>query len=336
MSTGTDRLRVHLFVLFDRKPLKECMELNLLGDVRGLRGRLKRPRVLAEFAQGDYAVVWLNTQPSKLVGLWRVVEVGENLIPGAFGGMYPLQVRVERETEHLSELSHATFISALETRPGKKEDFYDGKRAEALIALFAEVNQPGSVGPPPVRDINSTATGRTNQSLATNNSTQFGPEIYRPVFFDVMLRTTDWYVYEDFVHALLRALGIHKLYPIARSDQAGRSDGLFTIGNLAVIYDATLNANSEATKSQQIQNYIGDLQRGAINIPPNHVEPISPTATKRVWIIVRGQSGVIGSVGDVKVCHINVEQLMSLYVRRIAHSMQLEDLIDELARLGTT
>ena len=336
MTTGTDRLRVHLFVLFDRKPLRECIELNLLGDVRGLRGKLNRPRVLAEILPGDYAVVWLNTQPGKLIGLWRVVEVGENLVPGALGGMFPLQVRVTRATELLSELSHATFISALETRPGKKEDFYDGRKAEAIIALFAAADQPGSIGTPPPWVVRAISPAGIDLPVTTAKSVQVNPETYRPPFFEEMLRTTDWSVYEDFVHALLRSLGIHKLYPIARSDQAGRSDGLFTMGNLAVIYDATLNPNAEATKSQQIQNYIGDLQRGAINIPPSHVEPISSTATKRVWIIVRGQSGVIGSVGDVKVCYVNVEQLMSLYVRRISNSMQLDNLIDELAKLGTT
>ncbi len=313
MIAISERLRVHLFLSFDPQITQECITRNLLGEQR-LRGKIA-PRNMTDFSRGDYAILWCR-QSNAIRGIWIVEESGENLEVNAFGGRLPLQVRVSLCSKQVINKSYAS-IEPLLSKFGKKEDFYDGTRAQDILNAFGV----------------SIALGDGCSIDISAASAQ--PSKYRPPFFDEMLQTSEWWGFEDYTHALLRMLGIHNLHPIPRDNQAGRPDGVFTIGGLAVIYDATLNSKSETDKQQQVRNYINDLKGGDLKIPPNHTEPIAHCTKKRVWLLVRGRSGVDKTEGSIKVCYVDVQHLMALSEKRLVSAVSLEDLEDELARMGT-
>jgi len=255
----------------------------------------------------------------------------------AFGGLLPIQARVCRMSSLKQEMDPSKVRLLLTGGSGKKNDIYDGESARAILQAFG-VTEKLEPTPPVdhrVRVPNQPRTliGESNPSGAMTAAPQLSK--YRPPFFDDMLQTSEWWGFEDYTHALLRMLGIHNLHPIPRDNQAGRPDGVFTIGSLAAIYDATLNSESDTFKQQQIRNYINELKRGELNIPPSHTEPIAHCTKKRVWLLVRGRSGVAKTEGSIKVCYVDVQHLMSLCEKRLVNTISLEDLEDELARMGT-
>lgn len=311
--TIVGRLRVHLFVVFDLQTQHECFEKQLFGDQHN-RGKLGGPRDLSEILPGDFAILWRKGH--EVHGVWRIVEARERIDENAWGGRLPTQVRVSLISGVKREKQIAEIGPLLTNRIGRKQDYYDGAAAQAILKAFSV---PTAFGDSNTIDV-----------VAAAQSSK-----YRPPFFDEMLKTSEWWGFEDYTHALLRMLGIHNLHPIPRDNQAGRPDGVFTIGSLAVIYDATLNSKSETYKQQQIRNYINELKRGELNVPPNHTEPIANCTKKRVWLLVRGRSGLAKTEGSIKVCYVDVQHLMALSEKRLVRSLSLEDLEDELARIGT-
>ncbi|WP_228038268.1 hypothetical protein [Nostoc sp. LEGE 12450] len=65
---------------------------------------------------------------------------------------------------------------------------------------------------------------------------------------------------------VLRLLGIHNLYQYDKKNQAGRADGFFIIGSLAVMYDCTLRRNFDEHKKEQIENYVNKLKNSQMTI----------------------------------------------------------------------
>jgi cold shock CspA family protein len=72
--------------------------------------------------------------------------------------------------------------------------------------------------------------------------------------------------FEDYTFMILRLLGIHSLYQYDKKNQAGRADGFFIIGSLAVMYDCTLRNTFEEHKKEQIENYVNKLKNSQITI----------------------------------------------------------------------
>lgn len=152
--------------------------------------------------------------------------------------------------------------------------------------------------------------------------------------------------FEKFCYWLLRLLGVHDLYAVKSDSQAGHSDGFFMLGNLAVLYDATLSSNFETHKKQQIENYVHQLWSGAVQVrkqvrkQDGSVEEIDHTfltdRNKQVWILTRGRTRFISGAGknDVEVKEVYVGDLVELFQKRILEGMTLDELEEALRRLG--
>lgn len=152
--------------------------------------------------------------------------------------------------------------------------------------------------------------------------------------------------FEKFCYWLLRLLGVHDLYAVKSDSQAGHSDGFFMLGNLAVLYDATLSSDFETRKKQQIENYVHQLWSGAVQVrkqvrkQDGSVEEIDRTfltdRNKQVWILTRGRTRFISGAGknDVEVKEVYVGDLVELFQKRILEGMTLDELEEALRRLG--
>lgn len=91
---------------------------------------------------------------------------------------------------------------------------------------------------------------------------------------------------------------------------------------------------ADTYKQEQVKNYINALKGDALNITSNHTEPITHCTKKRVWLIHREKSKVDKTEGNIKVCYVDVRELMALYEKRLVNPVSLEQLEDELARVG--
>ncbi|MEH2320640.1 cold shock domain-containing protein [Nostoc sp.] len=80
------------------------------------------------------------------------------------------------------------------------------------------------------------------------------------------MKLSDSAEFEDYVFMVLRLLGIHNLYQYDKKNQAGRADGFFIIGSLAVMYDCTLRTNFDEHKKEQIENYVNKLKNSQMTI----------------------------------------------------------------------
>ena len=161
-----------------------------------------------------------------------------------------------------------------------------------------------------------------------------------PKLFNELLLTNDPTKFEDYTHNALRLLGIHRAYKLPQFDQAGKADGFFTLGNLAVIYDCTLKSKYKEFKKQQIDNYCLQFTKGSLQINTNHMELVS-NKQQQVWIITRGQSKILEHFGHttiVKVKEISVEDLKKLFLDRLYDCKSItEDKLESLLiNLGET
>ncbi|MEP0880171.1 cold shock domain-containing protein [Trichocoleus sp. ST-U3] len=137
--------------------------------------------------------------------------------------------------------------------------------------------------------------------------------------FKRILLTTNPSEFEDLVFLLLRTLGIHSLYQYDKRNQAGRADGFFVIGNLAVMYDCTLRQSFEEYKKDQIENYVNKLEQAQLTFDLKSSDgakrkktlKISGKSTQ-VWIITTGQTREISNYGDIKVKEVSVNDLIWL------------------------
>jgi len=153
---------------------------------------------------------------------------------------------------------------------------------------------------------------------------------YPPIFY-LLIKTSNWYEFEDLVYYLLKLLGIHDIIKYER--QRGHPDGFFKFRNLAVVYDATLENDFEKSKDQQIDNYCNLLKRGEIR----HGKTIFNISgcKKEVWIITKGVSREIRKIDDVIVKEVSVYDLIELYVERLKKQDFTEDELEKrLMTLG--
>lgn len=150
--------------------------------------------------------------------------------------------------------------------------------------------------------------------------------------------------FEDAVHLVLRLLGIHSAYQFDRKKQAGKADGIFTIENLIVMYDCTLNHNFVEFKKDQIENYINKLnQKEQLTVDILKVDGSSTSKMfkienkkRQVWIITRGKTREINDYDNIKVKEISVFDLIDLLATRIKDSSyDLDRLTSELILLGS-
>jgi hypothetical protein len=145
------------------------------------------------------------------------------------------------------------------------------------------------------------------------------------------------------VFVILRLLGIHTLYQYDRATQAGKADGFFIVGNLAVMYDCTLRSDFMNFKQEQIDNYVNKLNnRSQLTIETRRADGGVGSKTlqvsgknKQVWIITRGQTRELQDIDGVKVKEIAVRELIGIANKRLrAFTYEQEDLSGALTLIA--
>lgn len=163
------------------------------------------------------------------------------------------------------------------------------------------------------------------QKEHADSQISFDSELY-PVFFNKLLSTHDWDKFEEYTFYLLKLLGIQNAYKFLGERQAGKADGFFKFGNLAVLYDCTLdNTNIEEMKKEQIINYCNRLQQGSIELSDNMTEEFH-NFKKQVWIITKGESRRIKTVNDIAIKEIAIKDIMNIYKERLKKAISDEQL----------
>jgi cold shock CspA family protein len=141
--------------------------------------------------------------------------------------------------------------------------------------------------------------------------------------------------FEDYTFMILRILGIHSLYQYDKKNQAGRADGFFIIGSLAVMYDCTLRNDFEEHKKEQIENYVNKLKNSQITIDFRLTDGGVRKKTLQiqgkncqVWIISKNISRELYDVDGIRVKEVAIQDLMKVFNKRL-YSDAFEE--DELA-----
>lgn len=137
-----------------------------------------------------------------------------------------------------------------------------------------------------------------------------------PKFFSLLKSTFNWQEFEEYIHYLIRSLGIHISHRFGPTKQKGKADGFFKFNNLAVLYDCTLDSNFEESKDTQIDNFCDQLQKGKIEYESKNIG--IKQCTKNVWIITRGfKSRIIKEIDEVIVKEVPIDKLIELYRERL-------------------
>lgn len=132
---------------------------------------------------------------------------------------------------------------------------------------------------------------------------------------------------------MLKLLGIQTAYQFLDERQAGKADGFFKFGNLAVIYDCTLdNHGIEERKKDQIINYCNRLKQGSIELSSATTVEFQ-NHQKQVWIITRGTSRRIKLVNDIEVKEVSLQDIVNLYEERLMNMISDHQLESKLRNL---
>ncbi|MDJ0598092.1 MAG: hypothetical protein QNJ37_04540 [Crocosphaera sp.] len=154
-----------------------------------------------------------------------------------------------------------------------------------------------------------------------------------PAFFHKLPITNNWKEFEKNTYYLLKLLGIPLTYNFLNQRQAGKADGFFKIGNLAVIYDCTLERGDiERNKSEQINNYCNRLKQGRIEISQTTTEEFY-NHHKQVWIITQNQTRQIKVINSIEVKEIGIQDIMNLYRERLITTLSDQSLEIKLRNL---
>ncbi|MCE2697218.1 MAG: cold shock domain-containing protein [Nostocales cyanobacterium LE14-WE4] len=138
--------------------------------------------------------------------------------------------------------------------------------------------------------------------------------------------------FEDYTFMILRLLGIHSLYQYDKKNQAGRADGFFIIGSLAVMYDCTLRNTFEEHKKEQIENYVNKLKNSQITIDFRLTNGDIRKKTLQiqgkncqVWIITKNNTRELYDVDGIRVKEVAVQDLMNVFNKRLYSDAFEED-----------
>ena len=143
-------------------------------------------------------------------------------------------------------------------------------------------------------------------------------------FLDKIEIVSNPFEFEDLVFNLLRLIGINKIYQYDRNKSAGRADGFFMSGNLAVLYDCTLRNPYMSHKKTQIFNYKEQLKQASsitIHETRSNGKVIKKTLVipknREVWIITRGNTSVIQQNGNICVKEVSVKSLIDAFNQKL-------------------
>jgi len=161
--------------------------------------------------------------------------------------------------------------------------------------------------------------------------------LYPPFFYN-LIKTKDHFEFEDLIFQLLKLIGINNICKIDKKEQAGREDGFFVFGDLAVIYDCTLKTNFN--KEEQINNYCRRLDdEEKLSCKSKGRSFNIKNKRKQVWIITRNKTQKIkdypcqnGEIILVK--EISIYDLIEIYIKRIKENFFEDELEKILENLG--
>lgn len=155
-----------------------------------------------------------------------------------------------------------------------------------------------------------------------------------PDFFNHLLETNSWRLFENYGFMLLKLLGIHNIRKYEQGNNKGRADGFFQFKGLNVLFDFTLEDAFVERKTDQINNYVSQLKKGVFVFGNRHFS-ISSNDSSQVWIITRNTTQILQNHGDVVVKEIFIEDLMDLYLERLENDdmdeAQLKKKLDDIA-----
>lgn len=129
---------------------------------------------------------------------------------------------------------------------------------------------------------------------------------------------TDPFVFEDYTHTILKML-VPEVYPSARDKQAGLFDGLFKYKNLEVIYDCTLSQKYREYKTNQINNYINQIQQQSITINKERIN-LNNNSIKQIWVITKNKTELLdtyrGAI-DIRIKEVSIFSLIELLNKKL-------------------
>ena len=215
---------------------------------------------------------------------------------------------------------------------GKKIQFKEFISSKGNLCA-TEISLPQTIEKPPLLPIEAENTKPIHLNELVNNHGKFYQQWRKNVLENIVNTiptinaTTAPDDFEDLVFTILKLLGINEIYQFPRSNQAGKPDGIFRIGNLIVLYDCTLRKDFQSHKDWQIDNFTNRLKDSKISITyrkeidgltDNKKKTFQLTnLTKHAWIITRGKTEEIDSVDDVCVKEICLESLLQLLESRL-------------------
>jgi hypothetical protein len=251
---------------------------------------------------------------------------------------------IERKTlrkERFSSGTHTYFLELKETLHGSKYVVIDQRRKvgeeyeSAKIRIFEDellefqrvldklIRTGLTEDPYPIQVKQSTiVTTLTSQSSDLS-----------PAFFNKLLTTNAWREFEQYTHYLLKLIGIQAAYTFLGERQAGKADGFFKIGNLAVLYDCTLDdVYLEDNKKEQVMNYCNRLRQGSLELK-GRVTTEFYQHHKQVWIITRSPSRRLKLINEIEIKQINIQDLIAIYHERLYNNDSDEYLETKLKNL---
>lgn len=106
----------------------DCMQKSVFGS------NLQWP---IQVKAGDYCCLY-HYELGVLFGFWKASsDGGKNLIPKAWGGRFPFQVKVELATPEIVEIPKAKIVDVVtNSATGKLDNVLEGERAESLLKIF--------------------------------------------------------------------------------------------------------------------------------------------------------------------------------------------------------
>ncbi|WP_373530187.1 hypothetical protein [Nostoc sp.] len=158
------------------------------------------------------------------------------------------------------------------------------------------------------------------------------------------MKLSDSAEFEDYVFMVLRLLGIHNLYQYDKKNQAGRADGFFIIGSLAVMYDCTLRKNFDEHKKEQIENYVNKLKNSQMTIDVRLTDGGGRKKTlqiqgknRQVWIISQESTRELYDVDGIRIKEISVQDLIKILNKRLySDAFEEDELSAHLAVIDKT
>lgn len=253
----------------------------------------------------------------------------------------PPMERTTLRKERFSSGTHTYFFELKETLHGSKYVVIDQRKKvgdgfeSAKVRIFEDellefqrvLNKLIRLG---LAEDNTPAQVKPSPSLSRPTETTSD---LSPAFFPKLLTTHSWQEFEQYTHYLLKLIGIQAAYTFLGERQAGKADGFFKIGNLAVLYDCTLDdVHLEEYKKEQIINYCNRLRQGSLELA-GRVTTEFYHHHKQVWIINRAPSRRLKLVNEIEIKQINIQDLINIYHERLYDNINDERLETKLKNI---